>query len=95
VQRPASGVWAALWSLPEFDTSAGLEDLVEGWPGAGEWLTNIEHALTHFDWTLQPMRWTLPARGKLPAGLPEGRWFTRPEALALGLPAPIRRLLET
>ena len=58
------------------------------------WLPNVEHALTHFDWTLQPLRWTLPARAKLPAGLPPGRWFTKAEALALGLPAPIRRLLE-
>lgn len=94
VQRPATGVWAALWSLPEFDAAATLEDLVEGWPGQGEWLPNVEHALTHFDWTLQPMRWILPARGKAPAGLPEGRWFTVAEALALGLPAPVRRLLE-
>ena len=93
VQRPATGVWAALWSVPEFDEAAALEDLVNGWPGIGEWLPNVEHALTHFDWTLQPMLWTLPTRGKLPA-LPEGRWFSVPEALALGLPAPIRRLLE-
>ena len=94
VQRPATGVWAGLWSLPEFDRAAALEDLVDGWPGAGEWLPNIEHALTHFDWTLQPLAWRLPARGKLPQRVPEGRWFTVPEALALGLPAPIRRLLE-
>ena len=94
VQRPASGVWAGLWSLPEFEEAPQLEDLVQAWPGQGEWLPNVEHALTHFDWTLQPLAWTLPPRGKLPGGLPEGRWFTRAEALALGLPAPIRRLLE-
>ena len=94
VQRPAAGVWAALWSLPEFEASTVLEDLVGAWPGEGEWLPNVEHALTHFDWTLQPMSWTLPARAKPPGGLPQGRWFSLPQALALGLPAPVRRLLE-
>jgi A/G-specific adenine glycosylase len=93
-QRPGQGVWASLWSLPEFDAAHALEALVETWPGEGEWLPNVEHALTHFDWTLQPLAWTLPARAKMPAAVPEGRWFTVPEALALGLPAPIRRLLE-
>jgi A/G-specific adenine glycosylase len=98
VQRPGQGVWASLWSLPEFAAASELEALVEAWPGEGEWLPNVEHALTHFDWTLQPMAWTLPVRAKLPPDLlsclPGGRWFTVPEALALGLPAPIRRLLE-
>ena len=93
VQRPATGVWAGLWSLPEFDAAAA-EACVEGWPGRGEWLPNIEHALTHFDWTLQPLHWQLPPRAKTPPNLPEGRWFTHEEALALGLPAPVRRLLE-
>ena len=94
VQRPGQGVWAGLWSLPEFDVASDLEALVEAWPGEGEWLPDVEHALTHFDWTLQPLAWLLPPRAKVPADLPAGRWFTVPEALALGLPAPIRRLLE-
>ncbi len=94
VQRPSAGVWAGLWSLPEFETAAAAEALVDGWPGQGEWLSNVEHALTHFDWTLQPLRWVLPARAKPPAACPDGGWYSREEALALGLPAPIRRLLE-
>jgi len=92
VQRPETGVWAALWSLPEFDTAEALEAFTAGWPGEGAWLPPIEHALTHFDWTLQPMRWILPARAKLPP-LPAGRWATDEEALALGLPAPLRKLI--
>jgi A/G-specific adenine glycosylase len=107
-QRPATGVWAGLWSLPEHASAEALETLVQGWPGRGEWLPPIEHALTHFDWTLQPLRWVLPAAvaaetsvagaastpwsdGVEPSG---GRWVTLREALQLGLPAPVRRLLE-
>lgn len=93
VQRPETGVWAGLWSLPEYESAEALEAAVAGWPGAGGWLPPIEHALTHFDWTLQPLRWTLPAAADRPPLPPAGRWFTRGEALALGLPAPIRKLL--
>ncbi len=91
VQRPARGVWGGLWSLPEWPSLAALREASAGWRGRGQALPAIEHALTHLDWTLEPLRWTLPARARPPAI--EGRWFTRDEALALGLPAPIRKLL--
>jgi A/G-specific adenine glycosylase len=104
-QRPATGVWAGLWSLPEHASAEALEAFVQGWPGQGEWLPPIEHALTHFDWTLQPLRWVLPATVAAESGAaivpwsgatepPGGRWVTRREALQMGLPAPVRRLLE-
>ncbi len=99
VRRPAQGVWAGLMSLPEFDGFDALALASRGWPGRGEALPSIEHALTHFDWLLHPRRWTLPA--SLPASRAEaiavrcgaGRWVARDDALALGLPAPLRRLL--
>ena len=102
VQRPPTGVWAGLWSLPEQASMADLHSALAGWPGEHELLPAIEHALTHFDWTLRPLRWTLPARGAAPAlrllaSLPwaaPGRWVTPQEALALGLAAPVRRLLQ-
>jgi len=99
-QRPAKGVWAGLWSLPEYADLPMLQSFLAGWPGDGEQLPVIEHALTHFDWTLQPQRWTLPAQSdasKLAAFealLPPGRWVTREEALAMGLPAPLRKLFS-
>jgi A/G-specific adenine glycosylase len=99
-QRPATGVWAGLWSLPEFEHPQALEAFTAGWPGQGHWQPPVEHALTHFDWTLEPLRWTLPARTggarrqALAAALPGARWWLLPEALGLGLPAPVRRLLQ-
>lgn len=96
VQRPPTGVWAGLMTLPEFDSADALAGIVAGWPGEGAWLPPIEHALTHFDWTLEPLRWHWPARvpKALQQALPAGRWVPRAQALALGLPAPVRRLLE-
>jgi A/G-specific adenine glycosylase len=100
VQRPEQGVWAGLWSLPEFDTPEALQQLLQGWPGRGTTLPTIEHALTHFDWTLLPLRWQLPARlsarrlEELTAQLPPGRWVSLEQALQMGLPAPLRKLLS-
>ena len=99
-QRPATGVWAGLWSLPEFDSRAAFDSATAGWPGRGEWLPSFTHVLTHLDWTLHPMRWSLPdrlsvaRRTALEHAWPSGRWFGLDEALAAGLPAPLRKLLS-
>ena len=100
-RRPTTGVWAALWSLPEFDTLESLHATTAQWPGQGVVLPTIEHTLTHFDWTLQPLRWTLPTRlaaatrEAVESALPAGRWVAPEDALRLGLPAPVRRLIDS
>ncbi len=100
VQRPAQGIWASLWSLPEFHSFGALADATRGWPGRGEALPSTLHVLTHLDWTLHPRRWTLPdAVDALPLATPivrdaAMRWVAPREALSLGLPVPWRRLLE-
>jgi A/G-specific adenine glycosylase len=103
VQRPQTGVWAGLWSLPEFNSDEALWALAAGWPdtvGEGRPLPTVQHTLTHFDWTLRPVFWPLPdrlaatQRQVVEASLPPGRWVARDAALGMGLPAPIRRLLE-
>jgi A/G-specific adenine glycosylase len=101
VQRPPRGVWAGLWTLPLYDALEDLRALAATWPGRGQALAPIDHALTHFDWRLQPWRQQLPARlsaarrAALEAQLPAGRWFTIEQALAVGLPAPVRKLLAS
>jgi len=100
-QRPDSGVWAGLWSLPEFDSGEAFDAASAAWPGTGEALPSFTHVLTHLDWRLHPLRWIIP--DKTPAtqveamteGLAAGRWFSIDEALAAGLPAPLRRLIES
>lgn len=100
-QRPATGVWAGLWILPLFDSVEALRAVTADWPGSSVPLAPIDHVLTHFDWHLEPLRHVLPSRlsaarrRAIESALPAGRWFTREEALALGLPAPIRKLLQT
>ncbi len=95
-ERPETGVWAGLWSLPEFDDEAAFDAASAAWPGEPEPLPAVRHALTHFDWTLRPVRWTLPSGTDVAAitsSLGPGRWCTLAEALAGPLPSPLRRLL--
>jgi A/G-specific adenine glycosylase len=94
VRRPETGVWSGLWSLPEYTSVDALAQATALWPGRGQWLPPVQHALTHFDWTLHTLAWTWPPRARRPEPDGAGRWVAREEALALGLPAPVRRLLE-
>ncbi len=99
VKRPDMGVWAGLWSLPEFASHEDLYRAAQAWPGQFETLPSFTHTLTHLDWTLHPVRWSLPAAADkaqaaaCTASFPEGRWFSLDEALGAGLPAPLRKLL--
>ena len=103
VQRPDTGVWAGLWSLPEFAPQAEFDSFTPDWPGEAEHLPSFSHTLTHLDWTLHPIRWTLPARlgkarvdaitGPFCSATTASRWCRLEDALAMGLPAPLRKLL--
>jgi A/G-specific adenine glycosylase len=97
-KRPAAGIWAGLWSLPELDLAADVARHCKARFAAtvtvGEELPAIEHAFTHFRLTIHPQRvaarsW--PSRAEAP-GL---AWLTRDDAIAAALPAPIRKLLRT
>lgn len=98
-QRPESGVWAGLWSFPEFDSDEVLAAIVREWPGQGLAFPSFKHVLTHLDWTFHPRQWTLPADtperrvAQITKPWSPGRWVTLEEALTLGLPTPVRKLL--
>jgi A/G-specific adenine glycosylase len=92
-QRPATGVWAGLWSLPLFDDAAALDATLSALGAEAHALPAVQHALTHFDWTLHPRRAVLPARDAVAPLLGRGRWMAFVDLPAIGLPAPLRRLL--
>ncbi len=87
-QRPATGIWAGLWTLPLFDTEAALHAAV---PAATlEPLPQIQHALTHLDWLLHPRRAVWP---QADPPMAEGQWVAPRDWPAYGMPAPLRKLL--
>lgn len=86
-QRPASGVWAGLWTLPMFDDEAGARAALMG--SELETLPRIQHALTHFDWVLHTLR------AEAPEGpTPGGTWVARENLASYALPAPLKKLIE-
>ena len=91
-QRPATGVWAGLWTLPLHDDEATLQAAAQALDVDLEAQPVIKHALTHFDWLLHPRRAVL-ARRPARALLGEGRWVARADLAAVALPAPLRKLL--
>jgi A/G-specific adenine glycosylase len=97
-RRPERGVWGGLWSLPEFDEVAAAR----AWAArhlararvAARPHAALRHAFTHFDLEMRP----LPARcaGQLRVMDAAGTLWYNPEApAAVGLPAPIAKLLES
>ena len=86
--------------MPEVESIDALAATTTDWPGSGEVLNPFVHVLTHFDWHLQPVRWAFPsttpesALAPLLVAWPGGRWLTYDAALALGLPAPLRKRLQ-
>jgi len=96
-KRPATGVWAGLWSLPEVGLDADIvahcrarfsADVAPEAP-----LPTIEHGFTHFRLTLHPRPCAVrgwPQRVEEPGLV----WLALTEVGAAALPAPIKKLLR-
>ena len=89
-KRPATGVWAGLYSLPAFESRAALEQALPQQLELRDGAT-FKHVLTHKDLHLHPVEVQLPRKRRLESA---GAWFGAHEWPALGLPAPIRKLLS-
>lgn len=90
-QRPEHGIWARLFCLPLFDDRATLlASLPARVHGQAVTEPPRRHVLTHRDLDLHPVSVRLRATDLRHA---DGRWFGADEWPALGLPAPVRRLL--
>jgi A/G-specific adenine glycosylase len=96
LRRPPRGIWGGLWAPPEFpDAEAAGAFLAEQFGAAGpaQRLPALRHAFTHFDLEIEP--WLLEA-GEAAARVAdsEARWHELAAIDAVGLPAPVARLLE-
>lgn len=99
-RRPSSGIWAGLYAPPAWEGAVdGLTTALTTQPAvqAREDLPSQLHVLTHRDLFLHPVVVQLagerpPVQGDAGMG---GAWFSADAWPGLGLPAPVRRLLET
>lgn len=91
-QRPASGIWARLWGLPMFESEALLLAAADP-QGERLYLEPFVHVLTHRDLHLHPVRVHNRTNGQANGGA-NGQWVDAQAWAQLGLPAPVRRLLN-
>lgn len=95
-RRGPQGVWSGLWSLPEVD------DIADAWPSAQRHaqigdaiaLPRFTHVFSHYRLAVEPL---LFDHAKIPhqvADAPSVRWCSVDNIAALGLPAPVRKLLQ-
>ncbi len=95
-RRGASGVWGGLWCPPEFDDETRRQDWIDARHGRMVARGCIEHALTHFDFFIHYCVVDIARSEGHGAAVHDdtARWITSADALRLGLPAPIKRLLQ-
>ena len=94
-RRPPSGIWGGLWSLPVDDTETPVTEKLGLEESQFQPLPALKHQLTHIQMDIQPViaHSELSAKGVECAA--EQRWFKADEWPELGLPKPVRALLET
>ncbi|TDO03656.1 MULTISPECIES: A/G-specific adenine glycosylase [Halomonas] len=94
-QRPSSGLWGGLWSLPQFDDVEALQAWLDVHAPGGElapaW-TPFTHVFSHFRLEITPQ----PARIERLDAVGEARcWYDPRDPASIGLAAPVKALLAS
>jgi A/G-specific adenine glycosylase len=94
-RRPPAGIWGGLWSLPADDDGHSVQQRLglKNFPLKS--LAALPHQLTHIQMTIQPLMGHTEMRSSGVECTTDQRWFSQQEWPALGLPGPVRHLLET
>ena len=97
-RRPPTGVWASLWSLPEHadiaDARNWFERHADGDFDAARSGDTVVHGFSHYRLHIHPHRIAGVRPRDAVGDNGDLRWASRDELKAIGLPAPVRRLLE-
>ncbi|MEY5099017.1 MAG: A/G-specific adenine glycosylase [Pseudomonadota bacterium] len=97
-QRPADGIWAGLYSLPTYSSRAEGLAALGGEAALLREHDTVRHVLTHRDLVLRPLEldWSQARLQEAAPAAPAaaGLWVRRGAELDIGLPAPLRSLLE-
>lgn len=101
-RRPASGIWGGLYCLPVFESQDALTAfLPKRLHARMAFLAPFKHVLTHKDLHLRPVMAgfsamdDMPQRAATTSPAPAGAWFALDAWPNLGLPAPVRKLLQS
>ncbi|MGQ0801749.1 MAG: A/G-specific adenine glycosylase [Pseudomarimonas sp.] len=97
-RRPPVGVWASLWSLPQFEDIDSAHRWARTFGVAEPSLAPmpvIEHVFSHFRLAIQPLHAPFESTSNRVADTDDSRWLSALELKSLGLPAPVRRLIDS
>jgi A/G-specific adenine glycosylase len=98
-RRPAPGIWGGLWSPPQFESEGAALEWCRRELGELEsetqHLSPIDHAFTHFDLRLNPIRVRCKPATQVSEGTEGQRlWYQLDTPPRVGLPQPIRQLFD-
>ncbi len=97
-QRPTNGIWGGLWSFPEFDSLALLEQFCSNHPHIAP--NTIEehelrrHTFSHYHLDYTPTTVMTNKRSKQINETRHGEWFAFKRPIQVGLAAPVQQLIE-
>ncbi|OWJ63298.1 MULTISPECIES: A/G-specific adenine glycosylase [Paraburkholderia] len=98
-KRPPSGIWGGLWSLPEAADEAALATRARefGGDGAVSPLAPLTHVFTHFKLEIEPRLAEFDRSVGALAALRDAdtAWVSVSDLDSFGVPAPVRKLLES
>jgi A/G-specific adenine glycosylase len=98
-KRAPTGIWGGLWSFPELSEDESLSQWL-----AAHGLTLCDptqtqprhsHTFSHFKLEITPIRCTVNVTSARIADGQQWGWFTLRDALGLGLPAPVLKMLNS
>ena len=98
-RRPAKGVWSGMWSLPEVsdldEAQPLLQQVVKNADTNNNALPEFQHTFSHYHLMIKPYCWRdLQAKHRI-ADKDSTRWQALNKLDSIGLPAPVKKLLES
>ena len=98
-QRPPSGIWGGLWSLPQFEMDVDLADIIHDKLGVNtqsfEELAMIKHTFSHYHLNIYPKMIMVDEADLQSNAVQEEAsiWFDQHKEQKVGLPQPIKKIL--
>ncbi|MDR3490800.1 MAG: A/G-specific adenine glycosylase [Gammaproteobacteria bacterium] len=99
-QRPATGIWGSLWSLPEVSGTPTAEELQQACfqrfrhkPKHIVFYESFRHTFSHFHLDITPVKIRAEQKSCKLMEAEQQIWYNLREPVALGLPAPVKKLL--
>ncbi len=96
-KRPQTGIWGGLWSLPELASEESvvlhIEQRFATQVSSVTLLSSFRHTFSHYHLDISPSQVQISDMQLVMEG-DKYQWFDQQDALKVGLPAPVRSILE-